>query len=101
MAFVATDVLRIFHHVVHTLHLRAHLYDFLASAHHLAHRRDERPHESLEGHEHTNGEFALQDEDGSEDKDGGVDETLYEDRNDTHANFQVVGIVGAVELLRP
>ena len=54
-------VFGILHHVVHTLYLGAHLQQLLAGIHNLLHGSHERRHETLEGHEHTDGKVALQD----------------------------------------
>ena len=58
-------VFGIFHHVLHTLHLTSHLHNFLRAVHQLVHRCQKRPHEALEGHEHTHSQIALKNEVGT------------------------------------
>ena len=53
-------VFRIFHHVLHTFHLGAHLHQLHARMYHLVNGRYKGSHKSLKGHEHTYGEIALQ-----------------------------------------
>ena len=59
LSLVVAMVFGIFHHVLHALHLRAHLDDGLRGVHDGVHRLQERAHESLEGHEHTHRQVAL------------------------------------------
>ena len=65
LLFRVPMVFGIFHHIFHTLHLRAHLDDGLRGVHDGVHRLQERAHESLEGHEHTHSQIALKNEVGT------------------------------------
>ena len=52
-------VFGIFHHILHTLHLRAQLYYRLRGVNNGVNRLQKRAHKALECHQHTYGQLAL------------------------------------------